>query len=297
MKFGSSGLRGLVSEMTDPVCAGYVAAFLRHLRRTEGFSEVLVGQDLRPSSPRIAAACRAAVQADGAAAIDCGVLPTPALALEAARRGAPAIMVTGSHIPFDRNGLKFYRAAGEITKSDEAGIVAALGPPCPAVPAAPVEAGRGVRERYAARYVHFFGPERLRGLRVGVYQHSAAGRDLVVEILGRLSAEVLELGRTDGFVPIDTEAIAPADAARIRGWVLEHALDALVSTDGDGDRPLIADETGAVLRGDTAGILTARFLGPTPSRHRSTRAPRWSEAAGSGGCGAPGSDRPSSSTR
>jgi len=109
--------------------------------------------------------------------------------------------------------------------------------------------------------VDFFGPERLRGLRVGVYQHSAAGRDLVVEILGRLGSEAVELGRTDGFVPIDTEAIAPADAARIRGWVLEHRLDALVSTDGDGDRPLIADEAGAVLRGDTVGILTARFLG------------------------------------
>jgi phosphomannomutase len=72
---------------------------------------------------------------------------------------------------------------------------------------------------------------------------------------------VVELGRTDDFVPIDTEAIAPADAARIAAWVADHGLDALVSTDGDGDRPLIADETGAVLRGDSVGILTAQALG------------------------------------
>ena len=62
-------------------------------------------------------------------------------------------------------------------------------------------------------------------------------------------------------MPIDTEAVAPADAARIAAWVAEHRLDALVSTDGDGDRPLVADETGAVLRGDAVGILTARALG------------------------------------
>ncbi len=62
-------------------------------------------------------------------------------------------------------------------------------------------------------------------------------------------------------MPIDTEAVAAEDAERIRRWVREHRLDALVSTDGDGDRPLIADATGAVLRGDVVGALTARVLG------------------------------------
>ncbi len=132
LKFGTSGLRGLVTEMTDEVCAAHAAAFLRHLRRSGGrFDAVLVGEDLRPSSPRIAAACRRAIRGEGAAAIACGVVPTPALALEAARRGVPAIMVTGSHIPFDRNGLKFYRPDGEITKTDEAGLIAALSEPSP----------------------------------------------------------------------------------------------------------------------------------------------------------------------
>lgn len=261
MKFGTSGLRGLVSEMTDAVCAAHVAAFLRHLAATEGFDAVLVGRDLRPSSPRIAAACAAAIEAEGRVAVDCGVLPTPALALEAARRGAPAVMVSGSHIPFDRNGLKFYRAAGEITKADEAGILAALvpGAPAPAAAARVVADGTAL-ERYRARSVDFFGAGRLAGRRIGVWQHSAAGRDLLVEALAALGAEPVALGRTDGFVPIDTEAIAPADAARIAAWVAEHRLDALVSTDGDGDRPLLADETGAVLRGDAVGILTARAL-------------------------------------
>jgi phosphomannomutase len=265
MKFGTSGLRGLVSEMRDAVCEAYAAAFVEHLRNAGAPPDaVLVGRDLRPSSPRIAAACLRALRAQGVRAIDCGALPTPALALEAARRGAAAVMVTGSHIPFDRNGIKFYRADGEITKADEAGIAAALAAPGPAAGgAAPAVAGIGaeVCERYIARYVDFFGPGRLAGRRIGVYQHSAAGRDLLSATLRRLGAEVIDIGRTDRFVPIDTEAVAPEDAARLRDWVQEHRLEALVSTDGDGDRPLIANETGTTLRGDAVGALTARFLG------------------------------------
>jgi phosphomannomutase len=264
MKFGTSGLRGLVSQMPDAVCEAYAAAFVEHLRRTGAPPrEVLAGRDLRPSSPRIAAACLRALRARGVRAIDCGVVPSPALALEAARRGAAAVMVTGSHIPFDRNGIKFYRADGEITKADEAGITTALAVPGPAGPAGPAVAGIGaeVSERYIARYVDFFGPGRLAGRRIGVYQHSAAGRDLLSETLRRLGAVVVDVGRTDTFVAIDTEAVAPEDAARLRDWVQEHRLEALVSTDGDGDRPLMVDETGTTLRGDAVGALTARHLG------------------------------------
>jgi phosphomannomutase len=263
MKFGTSGLRGLVSDMTDAVCASYSAAFLHHLEASgASCSDVIVGQDRRPSSARIAAACFAGIRSAGARPIDCGIVPTPALALEAAHRRAPAIMITGSHIPFDRNGLKFYRADGEITKADEAGILAALGQPALLPPAInPVERDTGVGARYWARYAAFFGADCLAGKRIGLYQHSAAGRDMMSDGFRSLGADVVDLGRIDGFVPIDTEAVAAEDAARARQWVETYGLDALVSTDGDGDRPLIADETGAILRGDVIGILTAHALG------------------------------------
>ena len=258
MQFGTSGLRGLVRDMSDEACGGYVAAFLRHLRSAAPVSEVLVGRDLRPSSPRIAAACCAAIAGAGAGAVDCGVLPTPALALEAQRRGVPAVMVTGSHVPFDRNGLKLYRADGEITKADESAIVALLEPARLAATVARSDGGEA-RRRYLERYLSHFGDGRLAGLRIGVHEHSAAGREVTAEILRRLGADVVALGRTNHFVPVDTEAITAADATRLAGWVAAHRLDALVSTDGD--RPLIVDETGRALRGDAVGILTARALG------------------------------------
>jgi phosphomannomutase len=263
MKFGTSGLRGLVTDMTEGLVTAYTQAFLRHLETSGASAEaLLVGRDLRPSSRRIAGNALAAAEALGVNGIDCGVLPTPALALEAARRGLPALMVTGSHIPFDYNGLKFYRPDGEITKADEAGITQALdmsSRPLPG-PVSPEE-DAAARQNYIDRITAFFAGDALAGQRIGVYQHSATGRDMLTRLLEALGATVIPFGRTDGFIPIDTEAVRPEDEALAREKTASEALDAMVSTDGDGDRPLMADETGTILRGDILGILTGRFLG------------------------------------
>lgn len=263
MKFGTSGLRGLVADMTDAIVSDYVLAFIHHLSAQRAApTTALVGRDLRPSSARIAAACRAAIRAAGVDCVDCGELPTPALALEAAALGAPAVMVTGSHIPFDRNGMKFYMPDGEITKADEAGILAqrAVAQP-PSSREGSETASSAALARYRDRNLAILPAGALRGLRIGVYQHSAVGRDVIVEALSLLGAQTVALGRTDAFAPIDTEAVRPEDAAQARAWATEHRLDALVSTDGDGDRPLIADERGVFIRGDVVGLLTARAIG------------------------------------
>ena len=98
-------------------------------------------------------------------------------------------------------------------------------------------------------------------MRVGVYQHSAVGRDMLVKILSGLGAEVTPLGRSEKFIPVDTEAIRPEDLQLARDWAASGKFDALVSADGDSDRPLVSDERGEWLRGDIAGILCAKFLG------------------------------------
>ncbi|MBI4920294.1 MAG: phosphomannomutase [Devosia nanyangense] len=260
LKFGTSGLRGLATDLAGTECRRYAAAFVRHLRSGgDTVPQVLIGRDLRDSSSAISTSVASALAGLGVAVFDCGELPTPALALEAMRRRRPAIMVTGSHIPADRNGLKFYRADGEIDKADEAGILAALGPPAPEGTGAAVAEPEALR-RYAARYAAMLPAGTLAGLRIGVWQHSSVARDLLVEVLGRYDADVIPLGRSEHFVAVDTEAVSEDVATEIAGWVSSHGLDALVSTDGDADRPLVADETGAVLRGDVLGIFTATFL-------------------------------------
>jgi phosphomannomutase len=170
-------------------------------------------------------------------------------------------MVTGSHIPADRNGLKFYTRAGEITKADEAAILAHLDMAPAAGPAGALESDDAAEARFVARYVGAFGATALSGRRIGLYAHSAVGRDALAAILRGLGAEVVELGRSEDFIPVDTEAVDAETRAQISDWVAQHRLDALVSTDGDSDRPLLADETGRVVPGDILGQITAEALG------------------------------------
>ncbi len=173
--------------------------------------------------------------------------------------GAAAVMVTGSHIPADRNGLKFYTPAGEITKADEAAILGALGAAAGAGGGAVVPGGQAA-EDYAARYLAAFGGA-LAGLRVGVWQQSSVARDLLVRVLQGCGAEVVALGRSEAFIPVDTEAVEPEWRSMFADWVAGHGLDALVSTDGDADRPLVVDGDGRVVPGDVLGALTALALG------------------------------------
>lgn len=256
-KFGTSGLRGLVTELTPPLVAAHVAAFVRACPMGSG---LFVGRDLRDSSPRIAGDVIAAARACGIDVTDCGAVPTPALALAAMGAGAAAVMVTGSHIPADRNGLKFYTPAGEITKAEEGAILAAPGAVPGAAPAGAL-ASADPGPAFVARYRSAYGAGALAGRRIGVWSHSAVGRDLLIGTLGALGAEVVELGRSEVFIPVDTEALAPEARAMLAEAARAHRLAAIASTDGDGDRPLLADAAGRVIGGDLLGQITARSLG------------------------------------
>lgn len=263
LKFGTSGLRGLAVELAGAATRRYVAAFLAHLAAAgeSGSGAVFIGRDLRASSPAIARDCAAAIEAAGLKPVDCGVLPTPALALHAMALNGPAVMVTGSHIPEDRNGLKFYTPRGEITKADEAGIVAALADDAPAGSGRSEDGSAAAGDRYRRRYRGLLAPEALSGWRVGVLEHSSVARDILVSLLTRAGAEVVRIGRSETFIAVDTEAFSDPLFAPRQQWIAEHRLDAVVSTDGDGDRPLVIDGEGGFVRGDVLGLLTAQFVG------------------------------------
>jgi phosphomannomutase len=111
------------------------------------------------------------------------------------------------------------------------------------------------------RYLRTFPKDCLQGKKIGIYQHSAVGRDVLIEIFSGLGADVTPLGFSDTFIPVDTEAIRDEDVALAREWSAENGFDTIISTDGDSDRPLISDENGIWLRGDVAGILAAKYLG------------------------------------
>lgn len=260
IQFGTSGARGLVTQFTPQACAAFTHAFLASLQGHFAFQQVAIAIDNRPSSPAMAQACIAAIESQGLEAVYYGVVPTPALAYAAMQQAIPCIMVTGSHIPFDRNGLKFYRPDGEITKADEQAILTAqvefaLPETLPALVVNPQAA-----ELYIERYTSLFEQDLLAGKRIGIYEHSSAGRDLYQPLFTALGAEVIALERSDEFVPIDTEAVSEADKLKAKAWSQQYQLDAIFSTDGDGDRPLVADENGEWLRGDILGVLCAQAM-------------------------------------
>ncbi|UTW00179.1 phosphomannomutase [Marinomonas rhizomae] len=264
--FGTSGVRGLVKDLTPALCFAFVRSFLQTVCPSS--QRVAIGMDLRPSSPDIVKACVLAAESFGAKVAFCGALPTPALAFYAMQNNMPAVMITGSHIPFDRNGIKFYRPDGEISKADEASIMDGL----VEVPefvsdqaaqfAFPV-ADCSAIELFKQRYTLLFPSNMLQGKRIGVYEHSSVARDVIKELLVHFGAEVVSLERTETFVPIDTEAVSVEDVQKGLDWSKEYKLDAIISTDGDGDRPLIADEEGEWLRGDILGVLCAEYLAAT----------------------------------
>ncbi|QNQ41350.1 phosphomannomutase [Brucella intermedia] len=266
LKFGTSGLRGLATELSGLPAYAYSLAFVEMLA-TKGClnlgNEVFVGQDLRPSSPDIAALAMGAIEDAGFKPVHCGVLPTPALSYFAISQNAPCIMVTGSHIPDDRNGLKFYRGDGEIDKNDEAAIIAVHASLSDLAPrkATNLPLRQEAICAYEKRYIEFLGANSLSGLTIGIYQHSSVARDLLLRVLSALGADAVALGRSDVFVPVDTEALRLEDTRLLSEWAKQDRFDAIVSTDGDADRPLIADENGDFVRGDLVGAITAAWTG------------------------------------
>ncbi|MCK5797781.1 MAG: hypothetical protein KAI47_11385, partial [Deltaproteobacteria bacterium] len=260
-------------------------------RPSVSFDAVALAEDLRAvdptsgivSSPRIARAVIAAIHDAGLQPRYAGKVPTPTLAAWAGTLHIPCVMITGSHIPADRNGVKFYTPEGEVLKSDETEILAAVSavrareyaknagetrfdargmlrdpPPTPDVEAVAAES-------YVARYTDPFGDARpLAGKRIVLYQHSAVGRDLLARIFSNLGAEVIPTRRSETFVPVDTEDVDADDLALFETIAAEHpGAFAIISTDGDSDRPLVIDEDGTFYRGDVLGVVVAEYLGAT----------------------------------
>src|SRR5439155_135008 len=133
LAFGTSGLRGLVTDITDLEAYINTRGFLDFLSEIDDVSpgqSVCLAADLRPSSDSpersiMRAVARAIVDA-GLVVDNLGQVATPALTYYAMQQRRPSIMVTGSHIPFDRNGIKFNKSDGEVLKTDEPPILQAV---------------------------------------------------------------------------------------------------------------------------------------------------------------------------
>lgn len=272
VQFGTSGVRGRVAELTDEVCWIYMTAFLLHLKEQgiiDAGIHVGIAGDYRNSTDQIMLAVADAVLSMGLNPINYGKIPSPAIALIGLKKSIPTVMVTGSHIPDDRNGIKFNKPDGEILKIDEESIVKII----TSIPSGKFDkdgsllvkpefgnVNNDARTMYINRFLDFFPKNCLKGKKIGLYEHSSVSRECIKIIVTELGAEVISLGRSDKFISVDTEAIRPEDVIAAKEWSQEYGFDSIISTDGDGDRPLVSDENGTWLRGDVAAVLCAQYL-------------------------------------
>jgi len=261
--FGTDGVRGVAGEkLTAELALALGRAVVE--RRREGSAaapRVLIIRDTRESGPMLEAALAAGVTAAGGEALLGGVLPTPAAPILLRRHGLDlAAVISASHNPYSDNGIKFFGADGfKLADAVEEDIEARLEWPGPA-PRHPgsVRALHGALEDYLRALHERFAGLDLAGRRVLLdCAHGATSR-AAPEIFRRLGAEVTVVADAPDGRNINQEC-GSTHAERLAQSARE--VETTFAFDGDGDRVLALDRTGALVDGDELIALAALHLG------------------------------------
>src|SRR4051812_21241810 len=258
LRFGTDGVRGRVPEELD---ADYVTRLAFAAAQVLGPGPWLIGQDTRESSKLLASAFSDGLRAGGAKPEIGNIVPTPALAAVAAMHRQPAAMITASHNPWFDNGVKIFAPGGlKLSDEIERSIEEALDLE-PAVGGWYVGADleEHVLRLYVEDYFAAYSSDCLAGLRIVLDCANGAMFEAAPQVIRRLGAETIVIhaepnGRNinDGCGATD-----PADLCRA---VVENEADLGLAFDGDGDRVIAVDGTGATVDGDRMIALAAMQL-------------------------------------
>ncbi|WP_112873769.1 phosphoglucosamine mutase [Paracoccus endophyticus] len=263
--FGTDGVRGQANThpMTAELALRLGAAAGRYFR-CDGSNghRVVIGKDTRLSGYMLENALTAGLTSTGMNVLLLGPVPTPAVGfLTRSMRASVGIMISASHNPAEDNGIKFFGPDGfKLSDEAEAEIEVILQGEIPLAPprqigrARRIDDGRGRYVEYAK--TTFPAGQRLDGLKVVIDCANGAAYRAAPDVLWELGAEVIALGvKPDGFNINDgvgsTHPQACAEAVR------QHGAHLGISLDGDADRVMIVDETGAVADGDQIMALLA----------------------------------------
>ncbi|MEY3028704.1 MAG: hypothetical protein RL198_101 [Actinomycetota bacterium] len=261
--FGTDGVRGTANELLTPELSQQLGAAAAKvlsqsaLARGERPAAVLA-RDPRSSSDFIAAAVASGMAGAGVDVFDAGVVPTPAAAYLTADFGADfGVMISASHNPAPDNGIKFFAAGGlKLADAIEDQIEAEL-----ANPLRPTGAAVGRIARFSDaedRYlVHLLAtlPNRLGGLRVVLDCANGAASTVAPQLFRDAGAEIYLIGHRPDGNNINL-GCGSTDMAALQSEVINRGADLGLAFDGDADRCLAVDASGAVVNGDQImGIL------------------------------------------
>ncbi|WP_404297398.1 phosphoglucosamine mutase [Halomonas sp.] len=266
--FGTDGVRGKVGEFPmTPEFAMKLGWAAGKVLGAEGVSEVLIGKDTRASGYMLESALEAGFSSAGVNIALVGPLPTPAIAyLATTFRANAGVVISASHNPFYDNGIKLFSQTGhKLTDEQELEIERwlqqALDHGMDCVSSERLGKARRIDDA-AGRYIeycksHFPSQQTLGGLKVVVDCANGAAYKVAPAVYRELGAEVVPLHAWPDGVNINDRCGA-TDLTSLRAAVIEQRADLGIALDGDADRLMMVDETGAVVDGDELLFLLAR---------------------------------------
>jgi phosphoglucosamine mutase len=255
--FGTDGLRGRAgTEITESV------AYRLGCAVAEVFpgQTCCIGADTRESSPSLAAAVAAGLVAHGSAAVNLGVLPTPAVAAVAGARGTVAVVVSASHNPFSDNGLKVLGGAAKLDVATEQAVQdafdAARGHDGPF---APVPIDHTGADAYLVARRGVVGERGLAGLHLVLDCANGAASVVAPALFRSVGAQVAVINASPDGTNINRNCGSTHPEALAAAVLAEHA-DLGLAFDGDADRLIAVDNHGRVRDGDDLMVVFALDL-------------------------------------
>jgi phosphoglucosamine mutase len=261
--FGTDGIRGLANVDLTAELALDVAVAAAHIlvENSNDRPRAIVGQDSRASGEFLEAAVVAGLTSAGVDVYRVGIVPTPAVAYLVARTGADlGVMISASHNPMPDNGIKLFQRGGEKLADDvEALVEARIGEPWQRPTGAAV--GRVINgDQLVDKYIeHLLSTidVSLSGLKVVVDCANGASSFTAPVALSRAGAEVIAIANTpDGWNIND--GVGSTHLDYLRNAVLKNGADVGIAHDGDADRCLAIDATGAEIDGDVIMAILAK---------------------------------------
>jgi len=264
--FGTDGIRGKanVHPMTAEVALKIGAAVGRYFSAgRDGVHRVVIGKDTRLSGYMFENALTAGLTSTGMNVLLLGPVPTPAVGLMTrSMRADLGVMISASHNPASDNGIKFFGPDGfKLSDRAEAEIEALVVQGVELAQADSIGRAKRIddaRYRYGERVKSSLPRDlRLDGLKVVIDCANGAAYSIAPEVLWELGAEVIRVGTEPDGYNINRDC-GSTDTRVAAETVIAHGADVGICLDGDADRVMILDETGAVGDGDQLMALLAR---------------------------------------
>jgi phosphomannomutase len=256
-------VRGLVGDEIDESLAADVGAAFARLMRDDGARQVVVGHDMRDSSPSLAAAFAAGVTAQGLDVVRIGLSSTDQLYFASGLLDCPGAMFTASHNPAAYNGIKMCRAGAKPVGADT-GLAAIRDELIAGVPDYDGPPGslsdRDVLADYGAFLRSLVDLSELRPLRVAVDAGNGMAGHTTPAVLGPIeSITLLPLYfELDGTFPHhEANPLDPANLFDLQAYVRDTGADIGLAFDGDADRCFVVDERGQSVSPSTVTALVA----------------------------------------